>query len=91
MIAQTISDIEAKIRAEPMSDATKAELLQLIATLKTEFAVLDQTSGASREMRNVLKKSVDELRSSVEGFEQSHPKLTQAVTNISSTLSNWGV
>jgi hypothetical protein len=91
MIQQTINDIEAKIRAEPMSDATKSELLQLIGTLKAEIAALEQTSAPSREKQQVLKRSVEELRSSVAGFEQSHPKLTQAVNNISSTLSNWGV
>lgn len=91
MIQQTISDIEAKIRAASMGDATKGELLQLIGTLKTEIAALEQTSGTSREKQQVLKRSVEELRSSVAGFEQSHPKLTQAVNNISSTLSNWGV
>ena len=91
MIQQCISDIEAKIRAEPMSDTKREELLQLLATLKTEFAALDQASSASREKQKALKSSVDELRSSVEGFEQAHPKLIQAVNSISSTLSNWGV
>ncbi|HTV41269.1 MAG TPA: DUF4404 family protein [Candidatus Sulfotelmatobacter sp.] len=91
MIQQCISDIEAKIRAEPMSDAKRGELLQLIATLKTEIAALDQASKASHEKKQVLKNSVDELRSSVEGFEQSHPKIVQAINSISSTLSNWGV
>ncbi|HEY1789600.1 MAG TPA: DUF4404 family protein [Verrucomicrobiae bacterium] len=91
MIQQTISDIEAKIRAEPVSEPAKGELLQLIATLKTEIAVLDETSNASREKQQVLKSSVEELRSSVEGFEKSHPRLIQAVNSISSTLSNWGV
>lgn len=91
MIQQTISDIEAKISAEPMSDATKSELLQLIATLKTEITVLYETSSSSREKQTVLKNSVEELRSSVQGFEQSHPKLIQAVNSISSTLSSWGI
>jgi phage shock protein A len=91
MIQQTISDIEAKISAEPMSDTTKRELLQLVATLKTEITVLDQTSSTSSEKEKMLKRSVEELRSSVQGFEQSHPKLIQAVNSISSTLSNWGV
>jgi chromosome segregation ATPase len=91
MIIETIAAIEAKIRAEPMSDATKGELLQLVTTLKTEIADLEQNSTASREKQKVLKSSVDELRSSVAGFEKSHPKLIQAVNSISSTLSNWGV
>ena len=91
MIQQCISDIEAKIRAEPMSEAKRGELLQLIATLKTEISALEQASSVTREKQQVLKNSVDELRSSVEGFEQAHPKLIHAVNSISSTLSNWGV
>ena len=31
------------------------------------------------------------LRSSVDGFEQSHPKLVQIVNSISNTLSNLGI
>jgi hypothetical protein len=91
MVQQTISTIEAKIRAEPMDSATKSDLLQLISTLKSEIAALEITSSATREKQKVLKSSVEELRSSVEGFEQSHPKLIQAVNSISSTLSNWGI
>lgn len=91
MIAETITAIEARIRAGNMTDATKTDLLQLIAKLKTEISALEQVSSTSREKQQVLKSSVDELRSSVEGFEQSHPRLIQAVNSISSTLSNWGV
>lgn len=35
--------------------------------------------------------SVRGLRSSVDGFEQSHPKLVQLVNSISNSLSNWGI
>jgi Domain of unknown function (DUF4404) len=38
-----------------------------------------------------LQHSVAGLRSSVEGFEQSHPKLVQIVNTISNTLSNLGI
>ncbi|MGH7941734.1 MAG: DUF4404 family protein [Limisphaerales bacterium] len=91
MIYETISDIEAKIRAEPMSEAAQREMLRLIATLKTEITALEKASVSSREKDATLKHSVEELRSSVEGFEHSHPKLFQAVNSISSTLSNWGI
>jgi chromosome segregation ATPase len=91
MIEQIIRDLEAKIRAENISDSRKGELLQLLAGLKTEAATLQKTCDTHRERQKSLKSSVDELRSSVEGFEQSHPKLVQTVNNISSTLSNLGV
>jgi predicted nucleic acid-binding Zn-ribbon protein len=91
MIEQTIRDIEAKIRAGTMSDAAKNELLQLLTKLRGEISALEKTSDTTREKLKVLKSPVEELRSSVEGFEQSHPKLVQTVNNISSALSNLGI
>ena len=91
MIEQIIRDIEAKIRAEAVSDAGKGELQQLLAKLKAEVATLQKTCETAREKQRSLKTSVEELRSSVEGFEQSHPKLVQTVNSISSTLSNLGL
>jgi uncharacterized protein YoxC len=86
MIENTISEIEAKIRgADEVSDEHKRELLQLLAKLKTEIA-----AGQNQSLQP-LKNSVEELRSSVEGFEKSHPKLVQAVNSISNTLSNMGI
>ena len=38
-----------------------------------------------------LEHSVKGLRSSVDGFEKSHPKLVQIVNAISNTLSNLGI
>jgi malonyl CoA-acyl carrier protein transacylase len=48
---------------------------------------------ATREKPNVALRelSVRGLRSSVDGFEQSHPKLVQIVNTISNTLSNLGI
>ena len=51
------------------------------------------THEATRKHQNPesLQHSVAGLRSSVDGFEQSHPKLVQIVNNISNTLSNLGI
>lgn len=91
MIETTISDLEAKIRAQAIGEPAKGELLQLLAKLRAEIVALEKTSDDAREKQKELKDSVDELRSSMEGFEQSHPKLIQAVNSISNTLSNWGI
>ena len=110
MINKTISDIEAKISgAESVSAERKAELLNLLGTLKTEVAKLSETHGeqadsiagfaslsaheATRTKQNPqsLEHSVQGLRSSVDGFEISHPKLVQIVNAISNTLSNLGI
>jgi uncharacterized coiled-coil DUF342 family protein len=91
MIQKTIGDLEAKIRTAVLGEPAKGELLQLLGTLKGEIAALEKTSVATPEKQKALKSSVEELRSSVEGFEQSHPKLVQAVNSISNTLSNLGI
>ena len=90
MIEQTISEIEARIRAGSVNEPAKDELLQLLAKLKTEITVMQQNLNDSGE-KEKLKNSMDELRSSVAGFEQSHPKIVQAVNSISNTLSNLGI
>ena len=92
-----------------MNDERKRELLQLMATLKSEVAELSKTHGeqaqsiagfteisaheATRTEQNpeLLKLSLEGLGSSVQGFEESHPRLVQIVNAISSTLSNLGI
>ena len=48
---------------------------------------------ATRETQNpqLLKLSLDGLKSSVQEFEDSHPRLVQIVASISNTLSNLGI
>jgi chromosome segregation ATPase len=91
MIEKLISDIEAKIRSENLSETAKNELLQSLAKLKAEMAKMEKSSDAAREKLKSLKNPMEDLRSSVEGFEQSHPKLVETVNSISSTLSNLGI
>jgi hypothetical protein len=85
MTDKTFIELESKILATEMDKTRQRELLQLVARLKLEF------SEAQKQNLSPLKNPVEELRSSVEGFEQSHPKLVQAVNSISSTLANLGI
>jgi len=110
MIEKTISEIEAKIGgADSVNADRKAELLQLLGTLKTEVAKLSETHReqadsiagfaqlsaheATRSEQNpqLRELSIQGLRSSADGFEQSHPHLVQIVNNISKTLSDLGI
>ena len=110
MIEKTIGNIEARIQAaDSISAERKRELLQLLATLKSEVAGLSKTHEehaqsiagftglsaheATRDQKNprLLKLSLEGLSSSVEGFENSHPKLVQIVNAISNGLSNLGI
>ena len=110
MIQDTIGKIEAQLqKADAVRNGNKAELLQLLATLKAEVAELARTDAeqaqsiagftavstheATREERNpaLVELSLKGLSSSVEGFEQTHPKLVQSVNAIATALSNLGI
>jgi Mg2+ and Co2+ transporter CorA len=110
MIEKTISEIEAKISgAESVSAERKAELLQLLGTLKTEVARLSETHSeqadsiagfvqlsaheATRVEQNpqLRELSLEGLRTSAGGFEQSHPRLVQIINSISKTLADLGI
>jgi hypothetical protein len=69
-------------------DKTHDEQAQSIA----DFAKIS-AHEATREKQNpkLRELSVRGLRSSADGFEQSHPKLVQIVNSISNTLSNLGI
>lgn len=45
----------------------------------------------STQDQKLLELSLEGLRSSAQGFEQSHPTLVRIVNSISSTLSNLGI
>ena len=107
MIRDTISKIEARLQgSNALSDDARAELLSLLGELKREIANVEPSVGqsiagqtetltkqATEESRNpeLLKRSLDELSASVEGFETSHPGLVQVVNRICTTLSNIGI
>lgn len=110
MIDDTLIKIKSRIQsADSVGDDRKRELLQLVATLKTEVAELSKTHDeqaqsiagftqlsaheATRENQNpqLLQISVEGLRSSVAGFEESHPNLVRIVNSISNMLSNLGI
>ena len=85
MTEKTFNELEAKIRATGIEPARQAELLNLLARLKTELA------EAHRLKLTPLIHPVAELRASVEGFEQSHPRLVQAVSKVTQTLADLGI
>jgi len=110
MIRDTLGQIEERVRlAETIPPQQRTELLELLASLKTEVSTLSQTHEdqansiagftavsaheATRDEKNpeLMNLSLRGLSHSVEGFEESHPKLVQAVNSICTTLSNLGI
>ena len=93
----TLSD-ERRYELVQLLAKLKAEVNELSRTHDDEARSITgfvQVSAheATRDTRNpeLLGISLQGLRSSVEGFEKSHPQLVQIVNSISNTLSNLGI
>ena len=110
MIEDTIQRIEARLAsAEHLSAERRAELLELLQTLRAEVTALSpahaeraQSLAAHAEASTAaaisastdtgtLQRSLRGMTDSVEGFEDSHPRLVQTVSAISHALSNLGI
>jgi hypothetical protein len=68
--------------------STHAEQAQSIAGFT---AVSAHEATRTDKQPQLVQLSLKGLSSSVEGFEQSHPKLVQVVNSICNTLSNLGI
>jgi hypothetical protein len=95
--SSSISD-ERKRELLQLLGTLKAEVGTLAKTdneLASSIANFTQASTheATRQKQNQesLDLSLKGLRSSVDGFEQSHPKLVQIVNSISKTLADLGI
>jgi Domain of unknown function (DUF4404) len=107
MIQDRIVKIETTLANADLPPATRADLLALLAELKTEVAGLESAhdeqaqaitrsadaafSMASRPAETSSPDVLGDLRKSVAGFEASHPQLVQVVDRIAITLSNMGI
>ena len=86
---QELLGLLGKLKSEVGSlERTHSEEAKTIAQ-----SVQATTQEATRANQNPesLQHSVAGLRSSVEGFEQSHPQLVQVVNSLSNMLSNLGI
>ncbi len=110
MIEDTISKLEARLQSSTsLSEQNRQDLLNLLATLKTEVSTLSRTHAeeaqkivsftqastqeATREevRPERLSGHLEDLSKSVDGFEESHPRLVQIVNRLAETLSNLGI
>ena len=97
MIEETIRQIEERLQnARNLSPETRAELLSLLTKLRDEASRLPRgkslpdLAGAAAEGKSV-QEDVERLRSAVEEFEDSHPKLVQLVNHLANTLAGLGI
>jgi hypothetical protein len=57
----------------------------------TEHLTAQAIAGESERNPESLNRALQELSSSVEGFESSHPRLVAVVNRIATTLANMGI
>lgn len=110
MIQDDLDKIEERLKqSKTVKESDKAELLDLLTTLRKEIADLSQTHyehaesivgfaklsthEATRKEKSpaLLSLSIEGLTSSVDGFEISHPKLTEIVNKLCTMISNLGI
>lgn len=99
MIEETIRQIEERLQsATNLSPETRAELLTLLSKLRIEAAQVparSEPTAAAEFARpsepGSMEESADQLRRSVEEFEESHPRLVQLANHIANTLAGLGI
>ncbi len=95
--------MEARLGASTtLAPESRAELLALLAKLRAEARDLPASTrlpappppadplGEVSEVKT-LQDDVNHLRSSVEEFEDSHPRATQIVNHLANTLAGLGI
>jgi hypothetical protein len=84
-LLELLGTLKSEVGALSKTDGEHAQSIAEFAKLSAHEATREKPDAALREL------SVRGLRSSADGFEQSHPKLVQIVNSISNTLSNLGI
>ena len=84
-LLQSLSTLKAEVDKLSGTHDEEARSIAGFAQLSAHEATRQQQNPAS------LQHSLEGLRSSVEGFEKSHPQLVRIVNNISNMLSNLGI
>jgi hypothetical protein len=80
-----LTTLKTEINQLSQTDQDQAQTITGFAQVSAHEAIRDEKNP------QLLKLSLDGLSASVEGFEQSHPKLVDIVNRICTTLSNLGV
>jgi hypothetical protein len=80
-----LATLKSEVAQLPPGRSVQAENIARAADLSTEQAVMSERDEDS------YRGAIDDLAGSVREFEDTHPKLVQAVNNIANTLSGLGI
>ena len=84
-LLKLLGTLKTEVAALSETHGEQADSIAGFAQLSAHEATRAEPNPQLREI------SAQGLRSSVDGFEQSHPKLVQIVNSISNTLANLGI
>jgi ABC-type transporter Mla subunit MlaD len=84
-LLELLAQLKTEIGTLAQSDARQAEAIAGHTEFSTREAISDEKNP------EMLQRSLDELSQSVQGFENSHPRLVEIVNRIATTLSNLGI
>ena len=84
-LIKLLATLKAEVAALAKTNEESASSITGFAQISTHEATRADQNAQLREL------SVRGLRSSVDGFEQSHPKLVQIVNSLSNTLAHLGI
>jgi hypothetical protein len=80
-----LASLKSEVDSLPEADHERAQSIAGFTAVSAHEATRDEKNP------ELVKLSITGLSHSVEGFEESHPKLVQAVNSICTTLSNLGI
>ena len=84
-LLKLLATLKAEVSDLSETDAEQAQSIAGFTAVSTHEAIREDKNPELAEL------SLKGLSSSVQGFEESHPKLVQAVNSICTTLSNLGI
>jgi Domain of unknown function (DUF4404) len=84
-LLRLLATLKGEVSELSQSDAEHAQSIAGFTDVSTHEATREERDPALMEL------SLKGLASSVEGFEETHPKLVQVVNSICTTLSNLGI
>jgi predicted component of type VI protein secretion system len=80
-----LAALKGEVNSLPEADRERAQSIAGFTAVSAHEATRDEKNP------ELVKLSIRGLSQSVEGFEESHPKLVQLVNSISTMLSNLGI
>jgi len=94
VISTMIDDLLKQLRATVADDttlpeATKADLIRHVEAMEAQTSAF--SAGSDSEEAESEKPVLEQLVTSVEGLEASHPEITTIVNRLANTLGNMGI